>query len=351
MKEKVLLGMSGGVDSSVAAAILIDEGYEVLGLHFSLTGEKEDLSDVKAVAEKLNIPLTVKDFSSVFKREVFDPFISSYKSGKTPNICVECNKHIKFGEAFLVADELKCDFVATGHYCEIIDLYGRFYLKKGTDKDKDQSYFLNGVTEEKLKRVLFPLAKLKKEEVREIAEKRGLKTAHKKGSSDVCLAGERNFKDFLRDYIPPNPGKIISETGEVVGKHDGLFSYTLGQRKGLNLGGKKGEEGGRWFVVDKKSDENVLVVSHGSEDSLFTGTVFVEDFCFINGFPSEKSFRCTAKTRYREPDTPATVFVDGNKVKVVFDEQRRAVTPGQYCVLYRSGGELSGTVIGGGKIV
>ena len=350
MNGKVLLGMSGGVDSSVAALLLQNAGYEVLGLHFSLTGKTCDLSDVNKVCEKLNIPLVVKDFSAAFKENVFDPFICEYKAGRTPNICVECNKKIKFGEMFSAAKEYGCDYVATGHYCTIIDLYGHFYLKKGTDCNKDQSYFLLGLTEEKLKKVIFPLASLSKEEVRKIAEDNELVTAHKKGSSDVCLAGKRDFRDFLRDYIPPNKGNIVNENGEVVGKHDGLFNYTLGQRKGLNLGGRKGETGGRWFVIGKNVSKNDLIVSHGSEEKLFTKEVYIRDFNFINGTPQEKSFRCTGKTRYREQDTPATAYIDGNSVKVVFDEPKRAVTEGQYCVLYGQKEEIDGVVIGGGKI-
>ena len=350
MSGKVLLGMSGGVDSSVAALLLKKNGYDVIGLHFSLTGEKEDLSDVNSVCEKLNIPLVVKDFSVVFKEKVFEPFIREYESGFTPNVCVECNKNIKFGEMFSVAEEYDCDFIATGHYCTITNLYGRFYLKKGSDSLKDQSYFLNGITEKILRKVLFPLSPFTKEEVRKIAELNGLVTARKKGSSDVCLAGDRDFRDFLRDYIPPNQGKTINEKGEVVGTHSGLFNYTLGQRKGLNLGGRKGEAGGRWFVIGKDVKNNRLIVSHGSEEKLFAKEVFVENFNFINGLPSEKTFRCTGKTRYREQDTPATAYVDGNSVRIVFDEPKRAVTEGQYCVLYRDDGELKGTVIGGGKI-
>lgn len=339
--------MSGGVDSSVAAAILKRKGYEVCGLHFSLTGKQEDLTDVLSVCEKLNIELTVRDFSRVFNEKVLSAFVADYSSGKTPNICVGCNRHVKFGETFAVMEELGCDYVATGHYCSIEEVNGAFYLKKGADALKDQSYFLNQLTEEKLKKIIFPLAGLQKSDVRKIAEEEGLITAHKKGSADVCLAGDRSFRDFLRDYIPPNEGKIVDEKGSEIGRHDGIPFYTLGQRKGLGIGGRAGDDGGRWFVVKKNASANELIVSHGDEARLFSQVAFVDSFNFINGVPEKKEFRCLGKTRYREKASPATAYVTDGGVKVVFDEAKRAVTEGQYLVLYDGdfvlgGGEISG---------
>ena len=332
------------MDSSVAALLLQRDGYEVVGLKFSLEKKEEDNSDVLSVADKLGIELKFADFSDTFEKEVLKPFVDSYASGKTPNICVSCNKKIKFGKMFELAQELDCEFVATGHYASIIDLYGHFCLAKAQDESKDQTYFLHSLTEEKLAKIIFPLSKLTKPEVRAIAEKEGLITAHKKGSSDICIMGDKSFPEFIGGYLSENAGDIVDEKGNVVGRHKGLFNYTLGQRKGLNLGGRAGEEG-RWFIVKKDAALNRIVVSHGDESPLFTKTVVVKNFNFINGAPEKEEFPCFAKTRYRQKATEAKCRLSGDKVIVEFVEPVRAATSGQFCVLYNDliclgGGEI-----------
>lgn len=344
--KKVLLGMSGGVDSSVAAYLLQKEGYEVIGLHFSLTKKKENLADLDAVCKRLNIKYYVADFSKIFQEKVFTPFLEEYKAGNTPNICVLCNKYIKFGALYDKAKELGCDYLSTGHYCSLEERAGRTCLVKAKDSKKDQTYFLNRVSEEVLKKTLFPLYGYTKEEVRKIAEDNDIPTASKKDSSDVCLAEGRKFVDFLAEYLPSKQGDIVSDKGEKVGRHDGLFRYTLGQRKGLNLGGKKGEDG-RWFVIKKDGAKNVLYVSHGDESSLMSKTFTVCDLNFIT--PPEKTvFECTVKTRYRATEKAATVTVlnDGKSARVCLKEADRAITIGQYAVFYSDG-----VCMGGGKIV
>lgn len=343
--KKVLVGMSGGVDSSVAAFLLQQEGYEVIGLHFTLTGEEENLADLKAVCERLKIKYYLADFSETFQRNVFAPFIEEYESGNTPNICVLCNKYIKFGALFDKAAELGCDYVATGHYCSVIKRDGRTCLAKAKDAKKDQTYFLNRVSEAVLEKTLFPLYGYTKDEVRQIAEENAIPTAKKKDSSDVCLTKGRKFVDFLSDYIRAKGGDIITDKGEKVGKHYGLYRYTLGQRKGLDLGGKSGEDG-RWFVVKKDVKSNTLYVSHGSEKALMTNKFYVDELNFIQK-PQSETFDCTVKTRYRALEKAATVILHGeDKATVVLKEDERAVTVGQYAVFY-----LDGICLGGGKIV
>lgn len=343
--KKVLVGMSGGVDSSVAAFLLQQAGYEVIGLHFTLTNEEENLADLQAVCERLKIKYYLADFSETFKKNVFNPFIKDYENGNTPNICVLCNKFIKFGALFDKAKELGCDYVSTGHYCSIVKRDGRTCLAKAKDEKKDQTYFLNKVSESILEKTLFPLYGYTKDEVRRIAEENAIPTATKKDSSDVCLAKGRKFVDFLSDYIPSKSGDIITDKGEVIGRHRGLFRYTLGQRKGLDLGGKSGEDG-RWFVIKKDAVKNILYVSHGSEKALMANKFYVEELNFITK-PRCETFDCMVKTRYRALEKDATVILNGeDKATVVLKEDERAVTVGQYAVFY-----LDGICLGGGKIV
>lgn len=341
--KKVLVGMSGGVDSSVAAFLLQKMGYEVVGLHFTLTGERGNLDDLDAVCKRLGVKYYVADFSEVFQKNVFKPFLNEYAIGNTPNICVLCNEYIKFGALFDKAEELGCDFVATGHYCSIIEKDGRKCLAKAKDANKDQTYFLNRVSEDVLKKTLFPLYGYTKDEVRKIATENEIPTAQKKDSSDVCLAAGRKFVDFIADYMPDAKGDIVTDRGEKVGVHKGLFRYTLGQRKGLDLGGKSGEDG-RWFVIKKDGVSNRLIVSHGDESALFCKTFTVDNLNFITE-PFDNPFKCMVKTRYRATEKPALVTVTGDKAVVVLDESERAVTIGQYAVFY-----ADGICLGGGRI-
>ena len=271
-KKTVVVGMSGGVDSSVAALLLKNAGYNVIGL-FMLNWEEDDsngactaegdFEDVRRVCSLLDMPYYSVNFSKQYMDRVFKYFLAEYAAGRTPNPDVLCNREIKFGPFREYALSMGADYIATGHYCGIDhNADGRHYLLKAADEGKDQTYFLNQVTQEQLERVLFPLANLKKEEVRAIAVKNGLATAKKKDSTGICFIGERNFRAFLSQYLPNQPGKILTLDGEEVGEHIGLMHYTLGQRRGVNLGGKSGESG-RWFVVKKDVKNNILYVSHG----------------------------------------------------------------------------------------
>ena len=346
--------MSGGVDSSVAALLLKEQGYNVIGL-FMLNWEEEDSSgactaesdyaDVRRVCSLLDIPYYSVNFAKEYQDRVFSHFLAEYAAGRTPNPDVLCNREIKFGPFREYALSLGADYIATGHYCGIDHASdGRHYLLKAKDTGKDQTYFLNQVTQPQLANVLFPLAHLDKGEVREIAEKNGLATAKKKDSTGICFIGERNFRKFLSEYLPAKPGKILSLEGEEVGEHCGLMYYTLGQRRGLDLGGKKGESG-RWFVVKKDLSSNILYVSHGDESPLYSSECRVNGLNWIGIDPPISPFECYAKFRYRQGEQKVTVIPQGDEVKVVFDQPQRAVTAGQYAVFYDEKRCLGGGVI------
>ncbi|MDE7158306.1 MAG: tRNA 2-thiouridine(34) synthase MnmA, partial [Clostridiales bacterium] len=283
-QKTVVVGMSGGVDSSVAALLLKKQGYHVIGLfmkNWEETDEngvctaEEDYSDVVRVCGLLGIPYFTVNFSKQYMERVFSYFLAEYKAGRTPNPDVLCNREIKFGPFKEYAKGLGADMIATGHYCGISHENGVHRLLKAKDAGKDQTYFLNQLSQAQLDGVLFPLANLEKSEVRKIAEENGLSTAKKKDSTGICFIGERNFRKFLQSYLPAQRGKILSLDGEEVGEHLGLMYYTLGQRRGLDLGGKKGEDG-RWFVVKKDLANNVLYVSHGDEAPLYSNGCTVE---------------------------------------------------------------------------
>ena len=353
-QKTVVIGMSGGVDSSVAALLLKNQGYKVIGLfmhNWEETEEngactaQEDFEDVKRVCGLLDIPYYSVSFAKEYMERVFSYFLEEYRAGRTPNPDVLCNREIKFGPFLQYARQLGADYIATGHYCGISHENGVHSLLKAKDQNKDQTYFLNQLSQEQLKDVLFPLADLPKDEVRRIAEENGLATAKKKDSTGICFIGERNFRKFLQTYLPACPGKILTLEGEEVGKHMGLMYYTLGQRRGLELGGKKGEEG-RWFVVEKDLTNNILYVSHGDESPLNSKSCKVEGMNFIPFPPNEKEFRCTAKFRYRQGEQGVVVKVTGERsLEIFFDEPQRAVTPGQYAVLYDETRCLGGGVI------
>ncbi|MDE5667220.1 MAG: tRNA 2-thiouridine(34) synthase MnmA [Clostridia bacterium] len=352
MSETVVVGMSGGVDSSVAAYLLKKQGYNVIGL-FMMNWEEPDgdgvccaeadFADVRRVCAALDIPYYSVNFAAEYRERVFKHFLDEYRAGRTPNPDVLCNREIKFGPFRDYALSLGADLIATGHYCGIEHSGGRHRLKKAADGGKDQTYFLNQVREEQLSNVLFPLAALPKSEVRKIAEETGLATAKKKDSTGICFIGERNFRKFLQTYLPAQPGKIITLDGETVGEHVGLMYYTLGQRKGLELGGKRGEDG-RWFVVEKDLKNNILYVSHGDEAPLFSKACRVSNLNWI-GYMPKLTIDCTAKFRYRQPEQKVKIKLENDTALVEFAESQRAVTEGQYAVFYDDTYCLGGGVI------
>ena len=354
MKGKTaVVGLSGGVDSSVTALLLKEQGYNVIGL-FMLNWEEddgngactaeEDFADVKRVCAALDIPYYSVNFAKQYYERVFDYFLKEYRAGRTPNPDVLCNREIKFGPFRQYALAMGADVIATGHYCGIEHRGGRNRLLKAADAGKDQTYFLNQVREEQLDGVEFPLAGLTKPEVRKIAEESGLANAKKRDSTGICFIGERNFRSFLKNYIPAQPGEIRTLSGELVGRHEGLMYYTPGQRKGLGIGGVHGEEG-RWFVVEKDLEHNVLLVSHGDEGPLYSRACTAEGLNFIGFEPPQSEFECTAKFRYRQPEQRVRVKVAGDKMEIEFAERQRAVTEGQYAVLYDEEACLGGGVI------
>ena len=360
-KKRVVVGMSGGVDSSVAALLLKDQGYDVVGLFMNNWKEKdedgcctaeEDFGDVRRVCAKIGIPYYSVDFSDQYMERVFSYFLDEYGRGRTPNPDVLCNREIKFGPFKEYAKELDADYIATGHYCGISHENGIHRLLKAADGNKDQTYFLNQLSQDQLADVLFPLSGMKKAEVRAIADKYGLSTAGKKDSTGICFIGERKFREFLMKYIPAKEGEIRTYDGRILGKHCGLMYYTIGQRKGLDIGGQKNDEG-RWFVIEKDIKNNILYVAHGAEDRLFSDALYMDEFNFIPFPPKEKTFRCTAKFRYRQEEQGVVVNVldekeraeTGHAYRVDFDEKQRAVTEGQFCVLYGKDDCLGGGVI------
>lgn len=353
MKKTAVVGMSGGVDSSVAAYLLKQQGYNVIGLYMLNWEETDargacsadaDFADVQRVCALLDMPYYSVNFAKQYSERVFSYFLAEYKAGRTPNPDVLCNREIKFGPFRDYALSMGADFVATGHYCGIEHTAdGRHLLLKAADAGKDQTYFLNQVRESQLENVLFPLAEIPKPEVRKIAAQNGLATAGKKDSTGICFIGERNFRKFLQGYLPAQPGKIVTADGETVGEHIGLMYYTIGQRRGLDLGGRRGEDG-RWFVVKKDLQNNILYVSHGDESPLYSKACEVGGLNWIAHMPAA-NFKCTAKFRYRQSEQSVSVNLKGDTARVEFDERQRAVTEGQYAVFY-----LGRQCIGGGVI-
>ena len=352
-KKTVVVGMSGGVDSSVAAYLLKQQGYNVIGL-FMMNWEETDPSgactadsdyaDVARVCSTLGIPYYSVNFAKEYQDRVFKYFLEEYSAGRTPNPDVLCNREIKFGPFREYALNMGADYIATGHYCKVEHASGKTRLLKAKDQSKDQTYFLNQVREEQLKETLFPLADLDKAEVRNIAVREHLSTAKKKDSTGICFIGERNFRKFLQEYLPAQPGKIVTLGGEVVGEHIGLMYYTLGQRKGLDLGGRHGEDG-RWFVVKKDLKNNILYVSHGDESPLYSRSCRVKNLNWI-GYIPERTVFCNAKFRYRQSEQGVKVTLEENGCALVeFEKPQRAVTEGQYAVFYDAAACLGGGVI------
>lgn len=357
--KKVVLGMSGGVDSSVAAILLKEQGYDVIGVFMKNWEEKddngvclseEDYKDVIAVAEQLEIPYYSVNFVKEYWDKVFTYFLNEYKRGRTPNPDVMCNKEIKFRAFLDYAMKIGADYVATGHYARIIheekDGNIKSVMLRGVDDNKDQTYFLCQLNQEQLEKVLFPLGNYTKPQIREIAEKYNLKTAKKKDSTGICFIGERNFNEFLSKYLPAKKGNIVNTEGKILGRHNGLMYYTIGQRKGIGIGNTKEGTGEPWFVVDKDLEKNELVVTQGDNSVLYSTGLIATDFNFINKDEITFPLNCTVKYRYRQDDSKAVINkLNENEYEVIFDKPQKAVTLGQIVVAYNGEKCLGGGVI------
>lgn len=341
--KTVVVGMSGGVDSSVSALILKEQGYRVIGLFMKNWEEEQgpckaaqEYEDVVRVCQTLEIPHYSVNFVEEYRESVFTQFLADYAAGLTPNPDVLCNREIKFKVFLEKAMTLGADFLATGHYCRL-DEQAR--LLRGSDPNKDQSYFLHAVKQEAFKKVLFPIGHLCKNEVRDLARKNHLSTAEKKDSTGICFIGKRDFKPFLSQYLALQPGRFETLDGKVVGQHDGAAFYTLGQRKGMGLGG----EGDAWYVVGKDLKRNVVFVERGANHpALFRSELQAKDLTWVAEEPPSYPYACTAKVRYRQQDTPCTLYPSG---RVVFKDPQRAITPGQSIVFYQEERCLGGGVI------
>lgn len=353
--KKVVVGMSGGVDSSVAAILLKEQGYDVIGLYMrnwdsfangeyngapvgtsGICPQEEDYNDAKMVCDKIGIPLYRKDFVKEYYEYVFKYFLDELKNGRTPNPDIMCNKYIKFDMFAQEAEKLGADYIATGHYARIVD--GK--LLKAIDSNKDQTYFLSQVSKEQLKRVLFPIGELLKPDVRKIADKYGLSVASKRDSTGICFIGERNFTNFLENYLPNNPGDIVNiDTNQVIGKHIGLMYYTIGQRRGLDIGGTKD----RMFVVGKNLEKNILYICTGNEEYLISDSCIIDN---VNYLGQDKIKTCCAKFRYRQKDISVELeWLDNGNILVKYPDGVKSVTPGQACVLYNGDECLGGGII------
>ncbi|MFT5899425.1 MAG: tRNA-specific 2-thiouridylase [Glaciecola sp.] len=358
-ETKVIVGMSGGVDSSVAAYILQQEGYQVEGLFMKNWEEDDndeycaaadDLADAQAVADKLGIYLHQINFAAEYWDNVFEFFLEEYKAGRTPNPDIMCNKEIKF-KAFLefAAEDLGADYIATGHYVQRRLEDGIWKMVRGFDSNKDQSYFLYTLSHQHIAKTLFPVGDIEKPRVREIAEQQGLITHNKKDSTGICFIGERKFKDFLAQYLPAKPGIIKTAEGEEIGHHDGLMYHTLGQRKGLLIGGKKEHGDEPWYVVDKDVVNNVLIVGQGADHPrLYSKGLIANQLHWVDRVGPSETTKMMVKTRYRQCDISCTVtpYSEG-KVRVLFDQPQKAVTPGQSAVFYINDLCLGGGIIDG----
>lgn len=354
--HKVMIGMSGGVDSSVAALRLLEQGHEVTGLFMKNWDEddgseyctaKEDLDDAQQVSDKLGIELKTVNFAAEYWDNVFEDFLQEYAAGRTPNPDILCNREIKF-KAFLdYATQLGADYIATGHYTQIGHQNNEYQLVRGLDGNKDQSYFLYTLGQAQLSRSLFPIGDMEKPAVRELAQKAGFINSRKKDSTGICFIGERKFKDFLQRYLPAQPGDMKTPEGDLIGEHQGLMYYTLGQRQGLGIGGVKTADEAPWYVVQKDLINNILVVAQGHDHPLMqSNTLSASQLSWVSDKAPSGRFACTAKTRYRQQDQACQVTVnDDGHCDVTFDEAQRAVTPGQSVVFYGNENCLGGGII------
>ncbi|MBF7731490.1 tRNA 2-thiouridine(34) synthase MnmA [Pseudomonas sp. N040] len=354
-QQRVIVGMSGGVDSSVSALLLLEQGFQVEGLFMKNWEEDDgteyctamaDLADAQAVCDNIGIPLHTANFAAEYWDNVFEHFLAEYKAGRTPNPDILCNREIKF-KAFLdYALSMGADLIATGHYVRRRDIDGRSELLKGLDPNKDQSYFLHAVGGEQIGKSLFPVGELEKPRVRAIAERHGLATAKKKDSTGICFIGERRFSDFLKQYLPAQPGAIETTEGKVIGQHHGLMYHTIGQRQGLGIGGLKNAGDDPWYVLSKDLARNVLIVGQGNDHPwLFSSALLASQIYWVNPFDLSSPQRLTAKVRYRQADQACTLEQIPGGYRAIFDQPQRAVTPGQSVVFYD--GEIC---LGGGVI-
>jgi len=353
--KRVIVGMSGGVDSSVAALLLQQQGYEVQGLFMSNWEDDEDrycttaedYQDARKAAEHLGLPLHKVSFAREYRERVFEYFLDEYRAGRTPNPDVLCNREIKFGVLFEYARRLGAELVATGHYARVENTLGGVRLLKGVDAAKDQSYFLHAAPATALARTLFPLGNLEKHQVRAMAREHGLENFNRKDSTGICFIGERHFQSFLARYLPAQPGPILSPEGQTLGQHQGLMYYTLGQRKGLGIGGRNDSSEEPWFVAAKDLVNNVLLVVQGHDHpQLQSRSLVADQATWIAGRLPELPLKLAAKTRYRQPDQACTLGHGQNgSLLVTFDADQRAVTPGQYVVFYQGNECLGGAVI------
>ncbi len=351
---RIMVGMSGGVDSAVAALLLKQQGHEVVGV-FMKNWEEDgedgvctaaaDYEDVRRVADKIGIPYYTVNFAHEYKERVFSYFLSEYRLGRTPNPDVLCNSEIKFRSFLELSRTADMAYLATGHYARTERSGDSVRLLRALDQNKDQTYFLAGLTRQQIAGAMFPIGELQKGEVRRIAREYGLANAEKKDSTGICFIGERNFKQFLMQFLPAQPGDMVDLSGRVIGRHDGLMYYTLGQRKGLGIGGRKDGSGESWFVIGKDLARNFLIIQQGEQEELYSTSLVSKKVNWIAGAPPAQRFACAAKFRYRQPDQQVEVAITGEGAQVTFREPQRAVTPGQWAVFY-SGEEC----LGGGPI-
>lgn len=351
--EKVAIGVSGGVDSAVAASIMIEKGYDVEGVFMKNWEEdseyctvEQDYKDALQVCDKLNIPLRSVNFAKEYWEKVFQYFLDEYKSGRTPNPDIMCNTEIKFKEFLNYAIDLGADKIATGHYVRSENSKDYFQLLKGKDAQKDQSYFLHSLNQNQLSKSLFPLGELNKNQVREYAKEKGFHNFNKKDSVGICFIGQRDFKSFLKKYLPAKSGIIVTENGELIGEHEGLMFHTIGQRKGLNIGGIDSNNPKPWYVIDKNINSNELIVGQGNDHPLlYKKYITISDIHWINGKePQIKNLK--AKVRYRANDYSCKIInKDKGKITVEFDKKQFAIANGQSVVFYDDQTCLGGAII------
>jgi len=353
MSQRVIVGMSGGVDSSVTALILQDQGFDVQCLFMKNweedSGEcpaEQDYKDALLACDTLRLPLHSVNFAKEYRDNVFKYFLQEYKNGRTPNPDVLCNREIKFKVFLDYALKLGADMIATGHYARISKKNNTYHLLKGRDSNKDQSYFLYLLGQKELSKSLFPIGEMEKKDVRELADKAGLNTSDKKDSTGICFIGERDFKTFLQQYLPAQPGKIVTDTGKTIGTHEGLMYYTLGQRKGIGVGGGHGEKEAPWYVVDKDLINNHLIIAQGHDHpKLFKNHLIANQLHWIATPPTDEC-SLTAKIRYRQKDQDCSLsFPETNTIEVTFNEPQFAITPGQSVVFYKDDECLGGGII------